>query len=422
MRVLTVVNSLSIGGTQRAAVNYALGMRRRGIEAAVLTYAGGGSREAALGAGGVELFVTAAGEDWRQAAAAALGWRPEVVHIHRFGYPNRLETELLRVLKAEGARVVETNVFARYDWTEGGRLIDLHLLLNKWCLYKWRAWGGGAARAKAARVVPYAVDAETLHRAGDVERSTIRRELGVPEGRFLFGRVGQPARDKWSAETLTAFSAVVGRGEDIGLLLVGAPDELLAGIGALPPQVRARIVTRTPTSDDRQLAGYFSAMDGFLHTARIGESFGMVLCEAMACGVPVITLSTPLKDNGQLEVVGHRKGGLVALSAGALPAAMLELMGDEGLRHEVLHDGKDWVMRRFGVDKVAADLVGIYEALLRGNLAVEAGQPDRRWVTETGAFGIGRKSGLATDLLFTLLHNPAVYRGYLAVRQAVRGG
>ena len=57
-------------------------------------------------------------------------------------------------------------------------------------------------------------------------------------------------------------------------------------------------------------------MDGFLHVSRIGESFGMVLCEAMLCGVPVVTLSTPLKDNSQLEVVGPRRGRAGGADAG----------------------------------------------------------------------------------------------------------
>jgi glycosyltransferase involved in cell wall biosynthesis len=216
---------------------------------------------------------------------------------------------------------------------------------------------------------------------------------------------------------LTAFADVVRGGKDVGLLLVGAPDDILARVAALPAAARGRVVTLPPTSSDGQLAGYFSAMDGFLHVSRIGESFGMVLCEAMLCGVPVVTLSTPLKDNGQLETVGHRRGGLVALEAGALPRAMTGLMADDTLRAEVRSNGADWVMQRFGIDRVAGQLVEIYEAVLRDGPLPDLPVTDGKWIDEIAALGIGEKPGPAARLAFRLLHQPQVYRGYLGLRR-----
>jgi hypothetical protein len=155
-------------------------------------------------------------------------------------------------------------------------------------------------------------------------------------------------------------------------------------------------------------------MDGFLHLSRIGESFGMVLCEAMLCGVPVVTLSTPLKDNSQLEVVGHGVGGLVALAAEAVPDAMVALIGDAGLRASVRAGGAGWVRERFAVGRISGRAIEIYEALLSGR-PLDRPNPDRRWIEMMLARGLGRRPTLADGLAFRALHTPLIYRAYLAL-------
>jgi glycosyltransferase involved in cell wall biosynthesis len=328
VRILNVVAGMGVGGTERAAQNLSLGLKALGAEVAALAHAERGPRERAYRDAGIQVFGP--GE-----AGAAAAWQADVVHVHRAGYANARETALLGALKGPRVKLVETNVFARFDAGEGGRLIDAHCLLSRWCAWKWSAWGGAAARAKRMHVLPNPVDAARMARAPDAARSAVRARLGVPPERFLFGRVGQPHAAKWSPRMLAAFADVVARGRDVGLLMVGAPPEIAAAAGRLPAGARERVVSLPVTDCDRRLAELLTAMDGFLHIARIGESFGMVLCEAMLCGVPVVTLSTPLKDNSQLEVVRHGVGGLVALDPAAVPEAMLALMDDAGLRARV---------------------------------------------------------------------------------------
>ena len=169
------------------------------------------------------------------------------------------------------------------------------------------------------------------------------------------------------------------------------------------------------TASDRRISECLTAMDGFLHLSRIGESFGMVLCEAMLCGVPVVTLSTPLKDNSQLEVVGHGIGGLVALTPEAVPEAMIALIGDAGLRARVRAGGAAWVRERFGVGRVSRRAMAIYEAAAGGPLRSARPVPDRGWIEAMLARGLGRRPGMAGALAFRLLHTPLVYRAYLSL-------
>jgi glycosyltransferase involved in cell wall biosynthesis len=407
VRILNVVAGMGVGGTERAAQNLSLGLKALGAEVAALAHAERGPRERAYRDAGIQVFGP--GE-----AGAAAAWQADVVHVHRAGYANARETALLGALKGPRVKLVETNVFARFDAGEGGRLIDAHCLLSRWCAWKWSAWGGAAARAKRMHVLPNPVDAARMARAPDAARSAVRARLGVPPERFLFGRVGQPHAAKWSPRMLAAFAEVVARGRDVGLLMVGAPPEIAAAAGRLPAGARERVVSLPVTDCDRRLAELLTTMDGFLHIARIGESFGMVLCEAMLCGVPVVTLSTPLKDNSQLEVVRHGVGGLVALDPAAVPEAMLALMDDAGLRARVRAEGAGWVRDRFGVERVSREAMAIYEGLLAGE-PVERAAPEPGWIEAVRARGIGRPPGAAHGVAFRLLHTPAVYRGYLAL-------
>lgn len=413
MRILTVVPGMGVGGTERAAQNLTLGLRPLGADVAVFAHTERGPREDAFRAVGVPVFGP--GE-----TLAAAAWRADIVHIHRTGYADRRETALLAALKAPDVRVVETNVFARFDAGEGGRLIDAHCLLSQWCAWKWRAWGGPAARRKPMFVLPNPVDGAGIARVPDEERAAVRASLDVPPGRFLFGRVGQPHAAKWSPRMVDAFAEVIARDHDAGLLLVGAPEDVLARVRALPDPVRARVTSHPVTASDRRLSGLLSAMDGFLHVSRIGESFGMVLCEAMLCGVPVVTLSTPLKDNSQLEVVGHGRGGIVALRADALPDAMLALMRDADLRARVRAGGPERMQALYGAARVSRSAMDIYGWLLGETPAPrEFGCPADGWMADVARRGLGRGPGRADAAALRLLHTPAVYRTYLAVARGL---
>jgi len=426
MKVLTVVEDMGIGGTQRVALNLSLGLSALGARTAVLAYGGRGPREAAFRAGGLPVFAPSTDDTSESVAIeAAKRWAPNIIHIHRTGYTKAEETRILRYLRSDGAKTVETNVFARFDWSEGGRLIDAHCLLSRWCSFKWNAWGGQAAREKRSFILPNAVDAASIKPLSESHRRRVRERLGIPPDRFIFGRVGQPMIDKWTPALFDVFTETLQR-HDIGLLLVGVPPEMQHRFNKMPDYAKARVIICPTTASDKRLSSLIGAMDGFLHMSTIGESFGMVLCEAMLGGVPVVTLSTPLRDNSQLEVVGHEKGGLVALSLDAVPTAMSRLIEDARLRKAVREHGNEWVTSRFGIDVISNKAAKIYEAVLSGVSVARCASmndsdkpPDEAWLKATLSTGIGRGPDLRTELLLKVLHHPLLYRAYLSAKQLI---
>jgi glycosyltransferase involved in cell wall biosynthesis len=394
MRILTVCGNLEMGGTQRAAQNFTLAYQRAGHAVAVLAEAGG-LRAEVLRGHGVPVFLSDAGMDAAIAAVDAFG--PELIHMHRPGIASAKDTALLRRLRRPERRVLETNVFARADYSDGADLIDVHLQLGAWCMWKWRTALGRDAARRAAAIVPYPVDVGEFRRAGPAAIAEFRARHRIPAGAYVCGRVGQPAMGKWHVSTAAAFDRVARRDAGAHLLLVGAPPEMRAAIGALPREVADRARFVAPIVDPVELAAAYSAIDCFLHAAHIGESFGMVLAEAMLCECPVVTASRPTRDNTQVELVGHEQGGLVAASTRYLPEAAERLWADRELRARLGAAARPRIESRFEADDVARRAAHIGELALRA--------PDRQTLIETLAADARVRTDCSDEEIRALLAN-----------------
>jgi glycosyltransferase involved in cell wall biosynthesis len=434
MRVLTIVRNLNPGGTQRVACNFAAGYRRHEVESALLAYEGGGTMQSLLNDSGVEVFT--GGErpdDCEQALSRALAWQPDVVHIHRPGPAHARTGAMLRTFKtARRANstapvgIMETNVFGRVDYSSDAHYIDVHLQLSKWCLWRWTRWAQAKKSRPFAVVLPNLVMHEQFGRSSEAAREEFRRRYGITAEALVFGRIGSRIPAKWSDTILSAFRVYTEMNPAAWLLLVGVPEGLKQCIARLPDAVRDRVTVIDYLHGSDALNEAYSAMDVFLHASRIGESFGMVLTEAALCGVPAITLSTPARDNSQLEVVGHERGGLVVANVAGMVEAMSRLKDPE-LRRAYALRAADEVKTRYGAD------VLIPQALRIAELAA-AGLPRAEFQRRVLAIPhlIANVSGQEIEALrrnclgdyrlaelaqMRLATHPFVYRAYLALRR-----
>jgi glycosyltransferase involved in cell wall biosynthesis len=363
MKVLTVVGSLGPGGTERAAQNYSLGLKAAGVDVAVLS-GDAGPRAETLQAAGIPVFVWGSDKaTMRFALKKADEYSPSIIHIHRH-CETETSTAVLKRLVRTDRRVVETNVFSKFDSSPGRYAIDVSLQLSRWCLWKWRSWAGSVGERPAAAVLSYAVDSRRFTRLTAEERVEARRDVGIPDSAFVFGRVGQPIRAKWSPTVISAFSRVAAESSEARMLLVGMPDSLNTTLESLPEGIRSRVQVLPPIWGDERLRRVYGAMDVFLHAAEIGESFGYVLCEAMLCGVPVITLSRPARDNTQIELVGHMVGGLVTAHKNDLASAMRLLMRDSEMRSRLQSGAPASIRARYDIALVTNRLVKVFEVAL----------------------------------------------------------
>jgi phosphatidylinositol alpha-mannosyltransferase len=197
-------------------------------------------------------------------------------------------------------------------------------------------------------IVPNGVDLERF-------RPGLPRPARFDDGTPNILFVGRFDPRKGLPELMTACDMLAREGLPFRLILAGdgrlrARLERMAS-GAL----RGRVHFEGRVLHDR-LPCYYAAADLFCSPARGGESFGLVLLEAMAAGVPIVATDIA----GYRCVVTHDAEGILVAprDPAALADAIRRLLLDEALRARLGARGVE-TATRYGWDRVARDLEGI---------------------------------------------------------------
>jgi phosphatidylinositol alpha-mannosyltransferase len=167
------------------------------------------------------------------------------------------------------------------------------------------------------RVIPNGVDVARFADASPADLGPGRKLLFV--GR-LDARKGFPV-------AIDAFERLAIDRPDLHLVVVGDGPEREA-VDRLPTLLRAR-VTMLGAVPNRELPPIHAACDVYLGPSTGGESFGIVLVEALAAGLPVVASDTPGYD----EVIAGEDHGLLVppRDPAALAAATARVLDDEEL-------------------------------------------------------------------------------------------
>jgi phosphatidylinositol alpha-mannosyltransferase len=181
-------------------------------------------------------------------------------------------------------------------------------------------------------------------------------EPGARTGeRVLF--VGRPEPRKGLPVLLRAF-AQLPPGLELELVGVG-PAEVGALENGLPPSVLARVHAHGRVSDEQRRA-LLARADVLCAPSLGGESFGLVVAEGMAAGIPVVASDIP----GYRDVLPTDAGCLVSPGDDrALAEALGDLLSDDALRRRLGARGRS-AAARFDWRVVAEQVVAVYEEVL----------------------------------------------------------
>jgi phosphatidyl-myo-inositol alpha-mannosyltransferase len=184
---------------------------------------------------------------------------------------------------------------------------------------------------------------------------------------LFLGRYDEPR--KGMAVLLDALPKVVERFADVQLLVVGRGDEdqLRSHSGELVENIRFLGLV-----DDAAKASAMRSADVYCAPNTGGESFGIVLVEAMAAGTPVVASDLDafrrvLRDGelGRLVPVGAPE-----LQADALAGALIEVLGDDTLR-ERYAAAASGVVGRYDWSMVASQIMRVYETVAASGAKVQ---------------------------------------------------
>jgi phosphatidylinositol alpha-mannosyltransferase len=170
----------------------------------------------------------------------------------------------------------------------------------------------------------------------DTDRFATAAPADLPAGtKLLF--VGRLDARKGFPIAVGAFARLAATHPELRLIVVGDGPERDA-VHVLPPELRAR-VTMLGVVPNAELPTVAAACDLYLGPSTGGESFGVVLIEAMAAGLPVVASDTPGYD----EVVRDGIDGLLVRprDADALAVAAGRVLDDPDLAGRLIAAGRD---------------------------------------------------------------------------------
>ncbi|WNO75687.1 MULTISPECIES: glycosyltransferase family 4 protein [unclassified Streptomyces] len=181
----------------------------------------------------------------------------------------------------------------------------------------------------------------------------------------FIGRIDEPR--KGLPVLMKALPKILAECPDTRLLVAGRGDEDEA-VASLPKEMRDRVEFLGMVSDEDK-ARLLRSVDLYIAPNTGGESFGIILVEAMSAGAPV--LASDLDAFAQVLDQGSAGELFANEDADALASAAVRLLGDPERRAELRERGSKHV-RRFDWSTVGADILSVYETVTDGAASVAA--------------------------------------------------
>ena len=277
----------------------------------------------------------------RRLRAQLVAAAPDVVHVHEPVVP----WAGLAAVRADVAPVVGTfhawssstrayRLVRPYGRRLLGRLAAAVAVSDAAADYHARALGVPVGRF---RVVPNGVDVARFADAAPIEEI-----VSSPRPSLLF--VGRLERRKGLEPLIRAFTLLKTRRPDLRLYVVGDGPERDRCQQLLPARLRTDVVFLGRVGGD-ELPRFFASCDLYVSPALGGESFGIVLLEAMAAGRPVVASDLPgyrsvARDGAQGRLVppGDPRALADAVEALLDNPALRDAMAVEGRRTAAAYD------------------------------------------------------------------------------------
>ncbi|CAB5008842.1 unannotated protein [freshwater metagenome] len=217
-----------------------------------------------------------------------------------------------------------------------------------------------------AIVIPNGVNTSKFH------DKSYKLEWKLPNTIGFIGRFDEPR--KGLDILIEAMSKIIGDIPDVRLLIAGPGDEETLR-KKIPQELLSHITLLGRLSEEDKVK-FFHSIALYVAPNTGGESFGIILAEAMASGTAIVASDiqafTDLLQNGQSGAL------FTSEDSSSLAKVITNLLNNEKEREQLIESG----IRRsldFDWEKVACDIVDVYEMAMVGNEGIRLASEGRVW-------------------------------------------
>ena len=216
-----------------------------------------------------------------------------------------------------------------------------------------------------AIVVPNGIYADR-YRDGEIDSRWAGNTLGFI-GRFEEKRKGLDI-------LAAALPAIIARYPDVKVVVAG-PGDSAQFLKDIDPGLRKRFEFLGRISE-KEKADFLTSVALYIAPNTGGESFGIILAEALAGGASVVASNIPAFDS----LLGHGKYGTLFESESAedLATKVIGLLSNDAQRKTIAEAGKLYA-QQFDWDVVAEKIYDVYEMAMVGGSTVSLSSENRAW-------------------------------------------
>ena len=216
-----------------------------------------------------------------------------------------------------------------------------------------------------AIVVPNGIYA-SLYRDGKIDERWTGNTIG------FIGRFEEPR--KGLSVLIDALPAIITQIPDIKIFIAG-PGDSADALKEIQPALRSRFTFMGRISEEEK-ANFLASVGLYIAPNTGGESFGIILAEALAAGASVVASDIPAFDS----LLGHGEYGTLFESENSqdLAIKVVALLEDSAARKEIAQRGKNYA-QAFDWDVVADKIYDVYQMAMVGGNGVTLSSENRAW-------------------------------------------
>lgn len=341
INVLEMVNQLGLGG-EKHIQSFCKYLDKEKFNVYVCARLFGGERVEIIRKMGIDVFVKP-----DNLCKLMKDLKIDILHLHRAGTE---ESEPIEAAKRAGVPVIiETNVFGRVDKSPYNELIDCHIFTSYFCARRYQHLIERPLVLDKYEILYYPVDLEIY------DNYNFTRDFDRP----TIGHLSREDDAKWDMISIDMVPYVLRYFPHLAYHIIGATDSVRKRVKELG--IEKNVVFMKTTSKEEEVLDFFNNINVFVHSAQIGESFGLAIAEAMAARLPVVTHNCyQYLDNAQAEIVDHELTGYVVDTPQEYAAAVIHLLRNKDLARKMGEKGYIKVKKNFEAKMITKALEEIF--------------------------------------------------------------